>query len=420
MNRPSRIARLAASVGAAVPAVPRSPRALAVRTAPVTRAFDTGEDVVVHAVAPAPAGNPTTQVPAVTLSPPNPPEEEYRVADPLPAASPPNERSEPSASRPAVTSNNTGPDPDPTEDAGGWTLTASATDEAFAQDIRAILEHSGALASGSHRVPLPDVPQPPPPPVATAPEHGVSASQGHDVFDRLAAASTPNRFDQGPVALSVDFAGLDRALAKNSVEVPVEPASPVAPPVAVPPPVPDTSPAPGPEPEPPATSAFRVTTDVPLVPQVPGLSCHAAACASLVAWRDEIVPDPAAIAGGAGYWEKYASGRTAASPDVFTVFGLTTVSAGRPPGADTLRELVDTRGPLFASASPPADHAVVIAGVSSDGGNSAPMVEVVDPWDAGTTSYTAPNAGSTYTVPLADLLARLGAGPDHHILLAHL
>lgn len=215
MNRPSRIARLAASVGAAVPAVPRSPRALAVRTAPVTRAFDTGEDVVVHAVAPAPAGNPTTQVPAVTLSPPNPPEEEYRVADPLPAASPPNERSEPSASRPAVTSNNTGPDPDPTEDAGGWTLTASATDEAFAQDIRAILEHSGALASGSHRVPLPDVPQPPPPPVATAPEHGVSASQGHDVFDRLAAASTPNRFDQGPVALSVDFAGLDRALAEK-------------------------------------------------------------------------------------------------------------------------------------------------------------------------------------------------------------
>jgi hypothetical protein len=161
-----------------------------------------------------------------------------------------------------------------------------------------------------------------------------------------------------------------------------------------------------------------VTTDVPLVAQGPGLSCHAAACASLVAWRDEVSPDAAAVASATGYWERYAAGRTATYPDAFDTFGLEAVSAGASPGAAQLRDLLDTHGPLFTAGFPPAEHAVVVAGVSSDGTTAS--VDVVDPWAVGMTTYASPNPGSTYTVPYADLVAALGVGPEHHLLFAHL
>jgi len=326
------------------------------------------------------------------------------------------------------------PAPPGTENVAGWTVSqpAAGDDDSFAADIQAILAHAQSVSGSGPRMPLPDVPQAAATPLPQAEQRGVGVAVGHDVFDAMAAANVPNRFDQGPVSLSVDFDRLDSALADQAT-------APVAPPASAP----TTGPAPAGPAAPaaaaaPATTAptaadvadvaaitararpFRVTTNVPLVPQGPGLSCHAAACASLVAWRDEVPADSAAVAAGTGYWEKYAEGRTANYPDVFGVFDLATASDGAPPPAAALRDLLDTKGPLFAAASPPAEHAVVVSGITGDGTTSGTVIDVVDPWAVGMTTYGAPNPGSTYSVPYATLLDRLGAGPEHHLVVAHL
>lgn len=328
------------------------------------------------------------------------------------------------------------PSPPGTENVAGWTVSRppAGDDAALAADIQAILAHAKSVSASGPRMPLPDVPQVAPPPLAPVEQRGVGVAVGHDVFDAMAAANAPNRFDQGPVSLSVDFDRLDSALADQATA-----------PVAAPAPASAPTPAPAPA-EPPAPTAaaapaatgpttadvadvaaitaratpFRVITSVPLVPQGPGLSCHAAACASLVAWRDEVPADSAAAAAGTGYWEKYAEGRTASYPDVFGVFDLVAASDGAPPSAATLRDLLDTKGPLFVAASPPAEHAVVVSGITGDGTTSGTIVDVVDPWAPGMTTYGVPNPGSTYSVPYAALLDRLGAGPEHHLVVAHL
>lgn len=332
------------------------------------------------------------------------------------------------------------PTPPGTENVAGWTVARppAGDDASFAADIQAILAHAKSVSASGPRMPLPDVPQVAATPLPPAEQRGVGVTVGHDVFDAMAAANAPNRFDQGPVSLSVDFDRLDSALADQAT-------APVTAPAPAPAPVPPSAPAPAPaEPAAPAAAAapaataptaadvadvaaitaratpFRVITNVPLVPQGPGLSCHAAACASLVAWRDEVPADSAAVAAGAGYWEKYAEGRTASYPDVFGVFDLAAASDGAPPSAATLRDLLDTKGPLFAAASPPAEHAVVLSGITGDGTTSGTIVDVVDPWAVGMTTYGVPNPGSTYSVPYATLLDRLGAGPEHHLVVAHL
>jgi hypothetical protein len=318
------------------------------------------------------------------------------------------------------------PAPPATENVAGWTVAQppAGDDASFAADIQAILAHAQSVSGSGPRMPLPDVPGAAPTPLPPAEQRGVGVAVGHDVFDVMAAANAPNRFDQGPVSLSVDFDRLDSALADQATApapasapatapAPAEPAAPVA-----------TAPTAADVADVAAITAratpFRVITNVPLVPQGPGLSCHAAACASLVAWRDEVSADSADVAAGTGYWEKYAEGRTASYPDVFGVFDLATASDGAPPSAAALRDLLDTKGPLFAAASPPAEHAVIVSGITGDGTTSGTVVDVVDPWAAGMTTYSAPNPGSTYSVPHATLLDRLGAGPEHHLVVAHL
>ncbi len=140
----------------------------------------------------------------------------------------------------------------------------------------------------------------------------------------------------------------------------------------------------------------------------------------MVAWRDEVPPDPVALATATGYWERYAEGRTAVYPDVLETFGLSNASIGKPPSAAELRDLIDTQGPLFIAASPPTEHAVVISGLTGDGTETSTTVDVVDPWAVGMTTYAAPNPGSQYSVPYATLLESVGTGPDHLIVIAHL
>ena len=334
------------------------------------------------------------------------------------------------------------PQPPGTENVADRTVSRSPAgdDASFAADIQAILAHAQSVSASGPRMPLPDVPQVAPTPLPPAEQRGVGVAVGHDVFDAMAAANAPNRFDQGPVSLSVDFDRLDSALVDQAA-APVAAQAPTAAPTPAPLPAPAPAPAepaaPAATPAPAAAAPtaadvadvaaitaratpFRVITNVPLVPQGPGLSCHAAACASLVAWRDEVAADSAVVAAGTGYWEKYTEGRTSSYPDVFGVFDLTAVSDGVPPSAAALRDLLDTKGPLFVAASPPAEHAVVVSGITGDGTTSGTIVDVVDPWAVGMTTYGVPNPGSTYSVPYATLLDRLGAGPEHHLVVAHL
>jgi hypothetical protein len=313
-----------------------------------------------------------------------------------------------------------GPADDPM---AGWQATPdlpSSDEEAFAQDIAAILAHTRSAGSQPARVALPDAPaRTEPPPIDPAASKGIGTPAGHDVFDAMAAAGGPLRYDQGPVALAVDFDRLDRALDRVTTQPP-----PPEPP-AQGPPIPEPL-APAGESAPPvpagdstAVGPFRVTADVPLLAQASGFTCHAAACASIVGWRDDVVPDPASVASATGYWERYADGRSAPFPDVLDAFGLRIASVGGAPDPVAVRAMLDAHGPLWLAASPPAEHAVVVAGLTGDGTPAGTLVDVVDPWAQGMTTFGSPNPGSRYSTSYADLV-RAVAGTAGQIVLAHL
>jgi hypothetical protein len=332
------------------------------------------------------------------------------------------------------------------DDLQGWQVTNEAPDQetALAQDVAAILAHTRGddMVHTPAPTPAPSSPPQVQAPAPAAPQMGIGATSSHDVFDRMADA---NRYDQCSFTLSGDFAAMDQAIDRGqATEPPSAPAAPAnAATPAVPAPAPgDASPpaAPGHEstttPDSPpsadvadaaavdaitaASGPFRVTTDVPLVAQVPGLSCHAAACASIVAWRDDVTPVPAEVAAATGYWERYAEGRTAVYPDVLDAFGLSHSVMGPAPSATGLKDLIERAGPLWISASPPGERAVVVSGITGDGTTSGTMVDVVDPWARGMTTYGSPNPGSSYHQSLADLLAGVAGGAGKPLVIAQL
>jgi hypothetical protein len=483
-KKASRIARLAASLGNHVTfEYMKKPYSAPQAAITSQHSFDSGNRILVHAwgyhpvgefkESSAEQGEPTakghdvtpTHTAAVTavLSPaPASPTAGFPAAETggsnsdLPAQLV--QRDQMDQSRVPVTKGGDGPTKDiaesrkpPEEEIEGWTLPIQQSPEmdAFAQDIQAILAHSQTAASPGPQIPLPVVPQTSPTAVPTAPQNGVGAAKGHDIFDELYGPKAPSRFDQGPVPLSVDFASLDAALAAEDA-LPPTAQRPIAPEDTTPlgkqpqPPSefgpidggvserhsdsvssepgtarPNEDAPPTPQPSP-SVAPFKVTTDVPLIRQEQGLSCHAAACASIVAWRDDAPADSSALARGTGYWEAYAAGRQAKFPEVFEVFGMETASSGPPPLGVELAKLLDTNGPLFVAGSPPGEHAVVVAGITHDGTEAGTYASVVDPWSVGMTSFSEPNTGGTYTIPLAELALGLGAGDDHHLLIAHL
>src|SRR6185503_3007100 len=58
----------------------------------------------------------------------------------------------------------------------------------------------------------------------------------------------------------------------------------------------------------PAGGSIDVWWEVPLVPQVTGMSCWAAAAAMLIGWRDCVHVDPEAVAQACGRWAEYRDG----------------------------------------------------------------------------------------------------------------
>ena len=122
-------------------------------------------------------------------------------------------------------------------------------------------------------------------------------------------------------------------------------------------------------------------TDVPLINQLTNMSCWAASAAMVVGWRDRLSIDPAAIAAGTGIWSAYTNGLAPGDiPSLATAWGLTM----EPPQSytiDGLRDLVQSKGPLWVAAAVPGLHAIVVTGIYSDGSADDTFVRINDPWD---------------------------------------
>jgi hypothetical protein len=151
--------------------------------------------------------------------------------------------------------------------------------------------------------------------------------------------------------------------------------------------------------------------DVELVNQSTGMSCWAASAAMVVGWRDRISIDPTAIAEGSGEWAAYANGLAPADiPTLADAWWLTM----EPPQSytiDALRELIDTKGPLWVAAAVPGLHAIVVTGLYSDGIPENTFVRINDPWDRDPGTPGNPGAyldthdeGSQYILSLQQFL----------------
>ena len=128
---------------------------------------------------------------------------------------------------------------------------------------------------------------------------------------------------------------------------------------------------------------------------------------------------PADVVAATGLWERYAgvapavprrAGRLRAHP-----------LGGRPaPSGTALEGLIERAGPLWVSASPPGEHAVVVSGVTGDGTSSGSMLDIVDPWAPRMTTFGSPNPGSTYHQSLVEFLAGIAGGAGNPVVIAQL
>lgn len=130
--------------------------------------------------------------------------------------------------------------------------------------------------------------------------------------------------------------------------------------------------------------SFDVRYFVPLIAQPTGMSCWAASAAMLVSWREQMSRvDAAEVARGAGVWAAYKDGLNPASVGaVATAWGLT-AEAPQCYTVEGLRQLLETRGPLWIGAAVPSLHVVVVSGIFGDGTPDGTRVHVVDPWPVG-------------------------------------
>ncbi len=130
-------------------------------------------------------------------------------------------------------------------------------------------------------------------------------------------------------------------------------------------------------------AAVDVWHEVPLVPQVTGMSCWAAAAAMLIGWRECVRVDPGEVARAAGRWQQYRDGL---EPDDVEAFARTWGLAVERPGPLTvarLRELLTAWGPLWIGEASPGLHVVVVTGVVGDGSDDRTEVRIADPWPVG-------------------------------------
>jgi len=132
-----------------------------------------------------------------------------------------------------------------------------------------------------------------------------------------------------------------------------------------------------------AQSHIDIWHEVPLVPQVTGMSCWAAGAAMVIGWRDSIAVDPGEVARAAGRWQEYRDGL---EPDSVESFARTWGLVVRRPGALSvaeLRQLLVDHGPLWVGEASPGLHVVVVSGLVGDGSDERTEVRIADPWPVG-------------------------------------
>ncbi|HLJ27598.1 MAG TPA: papain-like cysteine protease family protein [Candidatus Angelobacter sp.] len=170
-------------------------------------------------------------------------------------------------------------------------------------------------------------------------------------------------------------------------------------------------------------------SDVPLINQLNNMSCWAAAAAMVVGWRDRLSIDPSAIAAGTGDWAAYANGLNPADvPTLASAWQLTS----EPPQSysiDSLRDLIQSKGPLWIGAAVPGLHAIVVTGMYSDGSVDNTFVRINDPWDRDPGSPGQPGAylnthdnGSQYVLTLQQFVQEYESAatfPDVNVQILH-
>ena len=131
-----------------------------------------------------------------------------------------------------------------------------------------------------------------------------------------------------------------------------------------------------------AGESFDVNwTDVELINQPTDMTCWAASAAMVVGWRDRLSLDPAAIVAGSGAWATYSGGLAPAYVPAFADAWKLTQESPQSYTIDGLRELLQSKGPLWVGAAVPGLHAIVITGLYSDGTDDNTFVRINDPWD---------------------------------------
>lgn len=159
--------------------------------------------------------------------------------------------------------------------------------------------------------------------------------------------------------------------------------------------------------------------DIQLVAQPTNNGCWATTLAMLIGWRDQVSIAPETIAAQCG--RDIANGLPwAERADVARQLGLGTV----PPQCfmpEGFKALIENHGPLYvgkmASAATLSGHAVLVAGMYSDGNDH--FIRVVDPWDRAVGTPGAPGAhgpghtrGSRYIMKYEDFQAEYEMAAD--------
>src|SRR5262249_6274167 len=146
---------------------------------------------------------------------------------------------------------------------------------------------------------------------------------------------------------------------------------------------------------------FDIWHGVPLVPQLTGMSCWAAAAAMIVGWRACVDIDPEEVARGTGRWEAYRDGLEPEDVDALARAWDLHVEEPRSYGVAELRRLLERHGPLWVGEASGGLHVVVVAGMYGDGAPDGTFVRVLDPWPEG--------RGERYTITFRELAENLEA-----------
>ena len=147
--------------------------------------------------------------------------------------------------------------------------------------------------------------------------------------------------------------------------------------------------------------SFDIWHEVPMVPQLTGMSCWAAAAAMIIGWRDCLDINPEEVARAAGRWSDYRDGMHPAEIDAFArTWGLH-VEPGDALTVPRLRDLLEQSGPLWVGEASCGLHVIVVTGAFGDGTPEGSFARVLDPWPEG--------RGERYVLTVVELIDSLHA-----------